>query len=288
MSTYTSRELRRLSLRIAGEAAGFLRDLREDEGEVLERLPGRDTTKADWEAEGYIIDLLKQEGIRGLVVTEERGVLELGSDDITVVVDPLDGSTNYVLGIPWCAVSIGFAPKRSQARLSDVVAGTIHSVFLHVPYSFSRGEGVFVGEERVERSMVQDNFRRTGRNTIILYLDFVEELQKVEALLQAMRREHGVMKARCLGSASLELAMVAIGRVGYFIDLRPVLRNVDVAVAFGLLRELGGAYSNTCGEPIDVGLDRVYRIESVIATSRSEDLGAVRRLLTNTAWRRVG
>ncbi|MEM1619547.1 MAG: inositol monophosphatase family protein [Fervidicoccaceae archaeon] len=281
MSEYEPRDLRSLALKITGEVAGLLRDLREDPSSVEKT--GPDTTRADMEAEAYALELLEAEGLRCLVVTEESGARELGEEELVAVLDPLDGSVNYVLGVPWCSVSLGFANKRRGARLSDVVAGAVHSVFSLDSFSFYRGGGAYVNDARIEQWSVVRSFESTGKFSVAFYVDEPSQLRELGPVLDYVRRRGGALKARCLGSSALELSLVAVGKIGYFADLRGKLRNVDVVVGLGMLRELSGGYIDGSGDELDVGLERVERLRGLIAASLVEEVERLRGILTSRA-----
>jgi myo-inositol-1(or 4)-monophosphatase len=257
-----AREYRRILVRIAGEAAGLLRDLSCSE-EYTSRVSG-ETIRADLESESYIIDALKSEGLGGRVVTEERGTVSLGGEGPIFIVDPLDGSTNYGECIPWSSVSIAVAPPGATS-LREVEAGAIAPVFWGPPMSFARGEGCYVGGERVEP-------RRPASNLIFVYVEHPEAAMG----LARVTKELGGLKVRSLGSAALELAYTSLGRARLFLDLRSRLRNVDVAAAMGMLLECGGSIVGGRGEPLDSGLGGVERVGTVIA---SLDEASIRRVL---------
>jgi myo-inositol-1(or 4)-monophosphatase len=245
--------LRRALRRIAGEAAGLLRDLSCTE-EYSKRVGG-ETIRADIESESYIIDALRAEGFGGTVITEERGRVELNGRGPIFVLDPLDGSTNYASCIPWASVSLAALPPGARS-LREVAAGVVAPVFYGYPISFARGEGCYIGEERVE----------PGEAPRILFV-YVDHPEAAVALARVTRRLGG-LKVRSLGSAALEMALAGIGRAYAFLDLRSKLRNVDIAAALGITLECGGEALNGSGSPIDTGVGGVERVGTVISSSR--------------------
>ncbi len=246
---YDPEDLRRVAVRVSSEAAGLLRDYA-CEPEYI-RGVGGETIVADKIAEDYIIDALRGENLRVKGVSEERGFF--GDGDLVVVIDPLDGSSNYSNCISWASVSIAFA---TGLRLSDVVAGSVAPVFFGNPLSFSRGGGCFNGGVRVEKP------RATSR-IVFAYAEDPAVAYRVVDFARSLGRD---IKIRGLGSAALEIAYVALGRALLFADIRHRLRNVDVAASVGILRECGGEAYNLRGEPIESSLDKVEVIGSVIAS----------------------
>ncbi len=273
MSDINVKEFRQIAVKIAGETAGLLRDIRDEPSSVKRVEPGRETIVADKVAEDYIIELLRSEGFQGLIVSEESGVSKLGEGNMVAVIDPLDGSSNYIQGIPWCAVSVGFAKKTQKSTLEDVVAGAIQPLYQYTCYSFSLLEGVFVGGQKYTREEALKAYEEYGKKTYAVYCESKETLRVLLKMLES--RESEGIRIRSLGSASLELALTALGKIGVFIDSRSKLRCIDVAVGLGMIRVLGGAYTGINGEPVITSVETVSRIRSLVASIREEGVSKV-------------
>ena len=265
--------LRRVLVRVAGEVAGFLRDrFGVEEYLVVETLHGEDYgMKADVEAEDLIVELLKSEGLSGWVIGEERGVVKIrGGGNLYFVVDPLDGSKNYAVGVPWCAVSIA-ALVNGEGRvpsLGDVVAGAIAPIFGGPILSFARGVGVFEGGALVHVR------REPPAKMLLTYVEAPEQARLLRTYLEMAGRR----SVRSLGSASLEIAWAALGRVEAFIDLRGKLRPVDVAAAVGLAVELGAYVAVTRAfEPVT----KVRRVGYVAVTAFDHAWNLIRKTMTS-------
>lgn len=244
-------DLRRALARVAGEAAGFLRD-RFGQPELLEvRVRhGEDYgMEIDVEAEDYIKELLRAEGLGGAVLGEEEGFRRLGDGDLLFIIDPLDGSKNYACQIPWNAVSIAAAPYREEGppRLTDILAGAIAPVQRHPVYSFARGLGLYEGGRRLTA------LRKPPAAMILTYTETPEQAR----LLQAYLRLSGRRSIRSLGSASLEILWAGLGRVEAFMDVRGRLRPVDIAAAIWAAREAGAYVAVTDTNQPVTGLGRV-------------------------------
>jgi myo-inositol-1(or 4)-monophosphatase len=247
-------ELRRVLVQIAGETAGMLRDLACSDGRLSQRLAG-ETVLADVIAEDYIIEALRAELGKIRVVTEEKGVVGEGS--LTIVVDPLDGSKNYLNCIPWASVSIAAVP--TEATVAGGIAGAVAPIFYGETISFARGYGCWVGEKRATPKDDPENF-------MFVYIDHPEAATIVARIVAELG---GGYKIRSLGSAALELAYLGLGRATLFIDLRSKLRNVDIAAAYGVVRECGGVLYNDKGEMLDVGVSSVIRAGNIVAARKA-------------------
>ncbi len=272
-------DLRKIVERISGQTAGLLRDLSGEKlDEIIAKQKFGDTTRRiDIIAEDYILEMIKNTNIPSLVVTEERGIISIGDKpELIYVIDPLDGSTNYIIGVPWSAVSIGVSFFKKDARLSDIVAGAVAPI---VPgfyvYSFARGEGAFYGGSRI--TVDERNF--IGRNILLGYFESREGAKVFKSFMEQAEN----VKVRSLGCASLEIVYTAIGRAELFMDIRGWLRNVDVAAALGIARELNAYIGDSKGMDISSTIMDVVMVGDVIvARTRNmyeKALNAVRSAL---------
>ena len=166
---------------------------------------------------------------------EESG--EIKGEDIsnTWVVDPLDGTTNFLHGIPHFAVSIGLV--RDGIPYAGVIYEPIHDEL----YWAEKGSGAFLNGRRLRvsgRNYMNESIFSTG----IPFLgakdhpQFLKELEAVMAVSAGVRR---------FGSAALDLAYVAAGRYdGYW---ETGLKSWDIAAGIVLVREAGGLVSEIEG-----------------------------------------
>jgi myo-inositol-1(or 4)-monophosphatase len=195
-------------------------------------------------------DLASQDAIRRVITTrfpehafigEERNTASVvpGPDQLTWIVDPLDGTTNYVHGYPNFAVSVAIA------RGSDVQAGVIYDPLRDQCFAAAAGSGAWCNSERLKTSnvtAVADALvavslpAHVHRDSADL-LDFVEAVQ----VAQAVRRS---------GSAALNLAHVASGALDAFWATK--IHAWDVAAGVLLIREAGGTITGRDGGPFDL------------------------------------
>ncbi len=248
-STYDYEDLRRIAVKIAGEAAGLLRDHACD-SKYTRKVEG-ETIVADKISEDYILDALRGENMRVRGVSEERG--SFGDNGIFVVIDPLDGSTNYTHCISWASVSIAFALNNT---MDSIVAGAVAPVFHGNPLSFSKGRGCYYGGVKLTRPA-------TPANIVFAY---VEDPLKASTFLYALKHLELEVKIRGLGSAALEICYVAAGKAVLFADLRSRLRNIDVAAAVGFLRECGGEAYDSKSTILNSSFNNVEVVGDVIAS----------------------
>ena len=260
---YEYDELRAIAYKVSSEAAALLRDNLCDPS-MAEKVRG-ETTRADKASEEYIVEALMREGLDATIVSEEMGIRR--GSNLVALVDPLDGSINYVNCIPWASVSIAFGLASNDEGEGSIVAGSVAPIFNEAPLSFALGKGCYKGAVRVEEPF------KSGSEIIAIYVDNkdVAELLSRASFLQEY-------KLRSLGSASLELSYVGLGLIDAFLDLRARLRNIDVAAAHGIVKECGGKVVDHEGREITVPLMPVKKLGKIIA-SRNEAL--LRKILSS-------
>ena len=165
----------------------------------------------------------------------------------SIIIDPIDGTTNFVNKVPHCAISIGVYRDKKP------YIGIVYNPILNELYRAKAGSGSYLNDKLLRVSS-DDNFQTSLISTGFPYtsatnrddLDWViKKLKKVLPNCQDIRR---------LGSASIDLCMVANGIYeGYYeINLKPW----DVSAGILILQEAGGKITNTCNKPYDMFNDR--------------------------------
>jgi myo-inositol-1(or 4)-monophosphatase len=212
-------------------------------------------------AENAIVRTLKRHTISFTLISEESGIREYGSDPSRsyVVIDPIDGSTNFMRGIPFYATSIAVS---TEPMMSGVFAALVADLFHDDAYFARRGKGAYRNEERiVSRKHFQLDEAMIGIDINTLKTN--ELLPKLTKLL--MKTRH----VRHLGANALELCYVARGTIDAFVDLRGRLRTTDIAGASLILREAGGRMTTPDGRPLEAKLDPKERVSFVAAADQS-------------------
>ena len=197
--------------------------------------PGDYVSQADRKAEEIIFTELSKARPGYAFLMEERGTVDGDDDQHRWIVDPLDGTTNFLHGIPLFAVSIALE------RQGQIVAGVIYNPAMDELYTAERGGGAFMNDRRLRvaaRSKLTDSVIGCG----VPHLgrghhgNFLVELRNVMAEVSGVRR---------MGAASLDLAYVAAGRLDGFWENN--LSAWDIAAGLLLIREAGGFVSDLSG-----------------------------------------
>lgn len=223
----------------AEEAAQLLRRLPTPSPSAwAEKGPSDFVTEVDREAEHLIAEAL-QRRVPGSVVRGEELTpdAQAAENEVIWIVDPLDGTANYLHGYPQYAVSI--------AAVADgqLAAGVVADVTRQLTYRAWRGGGAWLGSRRLAvSSLVESRWALVGTGHPFKRLDLLDGYQRQFAAV--MRGSAGVRRT---GSAALDLADVAAGRFDAFWELE--LAPWDVAAGVLLIREAGGVVTTLDGNP---------------------------------------
>ncbi|MFN2316402.1 MAG: inositol monophosphatase [Gemmatimonadales bacterium] len=196
-------------------------------------------TQVDRTAEAMITEALLEAEPGSRVIGEELRP-ELATQGLVWIVDPLDGTTNFLHGYPQFAVSIAAAVD------GELVAAAVTHIPLGVTFHAGRGSGAWLGDQRLAVSHTRTpSHALIGTGFPFKHLHHMEEYQRQFAAV--MRSTSGVRRA---GSAALDLADVAAGRFDAFWEL--MLAPWDTAAGILLVREAGGVVTDLEGR--DAGI----------------------------------
>jgi myo-inositol-1(or 4)-monophosphatase len=226
----------------------LLRDFNEVEHlQVARKGPADFVSRADKKAEETIVQVLS-EGRPGYgFLLEEGGEVEGSDKTHRFIVDPLDGTTNYLHGIPHFAISIALE-REIGGKPREIVAGMVYNPITDEMFMAEKGKGAFLndgtrgGGDRRLRPARRDVFQDSLFSTGIPFLGrpgharFLKELHKVMGSSAGVRR---------LGAASLDLVWTAAGRYDGFWerDLAPW----DVAAGVLIAQEAGCVVESLSG-----------------------------------------
>jgi myo-inositol-1(or 4)-monophosphatase len=209
---------------------------------------GGDAMKpVDLAAENAIVDTLKQHNVSFTLISEESGVKKFGDfpDECYATVDPIDGTTNLMHGLPFYACSIALSRK---PMLADVYAGMVADLAHDVTYTAFEGKGAYRDCVKIKSS------KTASLDEAVVGLDLntykvKEVVPKLTALIAKTKH------IRHFGANALELCFVANGLTDAFVDVRGKLRTTDVAAGFLILKEAGGIVTTPDSQALNVELD---------------------------------
>lgn len=200
-------------------------------------------SQADREAEQAILEVLQAQLPHIAVVAEESGTSDnLPDADFAWFIDPLDGTTNYLHGIPHYAVSIGLvaragvvlSPNTTPLEHNTPIVAVVYDPNRQELFSAIHNDGAFLNGQRIYTSAperLSDALFATG----VPFRDFSFETEYMRGFDTIMHNTRGI---RRLGSAALDLAWVACGRYDGYWEMG--LAPYDVCAGTLLVREAGG------------------------------------------------
>lgn len=226
-------------------AKGIVRDFGEIEKlQVSKKGVANFVTSADLRTEKIILDQLSKSRPAFSFLSEESGMS--GDENATerFVIDPIDGTTNFIHAIAYISISIA-AQKRDEKGVWQTHAGIVYDPIHDELFSAEKGKGAFYNNQYRMRVSAREEDALIGTTSPRAYRkDFAQTLSTFTKLSQSG------FTLRCSGSAALDLAYVAAGRLDA--TWYHKLNLWDLAAGALLVTEAGGRFSSETGESFDV------------------------------------
>lgn len=211
---------------------------------------GTTTKYIDKVAEDVAVDFLKKSKTKINLLSEEAGFLDFGGK-YTFVLDPVDGTRNAYRGIPFYSVSIGVG----KSKLGDVEYGIVKNIPTGDVFVAEKKHGAFLNNKPVG---VPELPAKDILSSLTLGKNF-------DNLTLSLAKKDIV---RSLGSASLEMCMVAIGALDFYVVGREYMRVTDIAASTLIVREAGGVVTDIRGENLDMSFSLDERASVIAACSQ--------------------
>jgi myo-inositol-1(or 4)-monophosphatase len=216
------------------------RKLKRDFGElenlqVSKKGPADFVTTADMTAEKTLFEELSHVRPGYGFLMEERGVVEGTDATHRWIIDPLDGTTNFMHAVPHFAISIALE------RNGTIVAALVYNPVTDEMFTAERGQGAFLNDRRIRVSARRD----LGQCLVATGLPFMGQKHHEVELAELEDVMHKTAGVRRFGSAALDLAFVAAGRYDAYWE--HALNPWDIAAGLLLVREAGGFVSDLAG-----------------------------------------
>ncbi|XP_072761006.1 inositol monophosphatase 2 [Anoplolepis gracilipes] len=247
MARYAEDVYYETAIKLVHEAAQILRGSINGLKKVDEKLGNWDlVTEYDRKIEDVMIGELKRAFPSHRFIAEESTGKELPelTNDPTWIIDPIDGTTNFVHGFPHTCVVIGLAVKK------EMVLGIVYNPILEQLFTARKGRGAFLNGKPIQVSKVQDLSKAlVCMESGFIKIDDLRE-KMVERIQDIIKAAQGI---RTLGVAALTLCYIALGIVeAYYIE-GPGISTWDIAAASLIISEAGGVVvDRITGEPIDI------------------------------------
>ena len=208
-------------------------------------------SEIDRGAEAKIISIIKRHYPHHAILAEESGG-SLAPAEVRWIIDPLDGTTNFLHGVPIFCVSIGVEKK------GELVAGVVYDPNQDEMFTAEKGAGAFLNGKRLKvstSSALVDSLLVTG----FPYNITSNPNNAVEHFVHFLMAARGV---RRLGSAAMDLSYVAAGRFDGFWEVS--LNPWDMAAGALFIQEAGGRISDMRGNPLDIYQKTVLASNGII------------------------
>ncbi|MCA1761616.1 MAG: inositol monophosphatase [Flavobacteriales bacterium] len=191
-------------------------------------------SRADKEAEKRFVTFLANLYPDSGFIAEE-GTSDKKGEEFNWIIDPLDGTTNYLYGIPCYCTSVALLQN------GELVLGVIYDPEMNACFTAEKGKGAHLNGKKISVSM-QDNLAHSLIATGFPYDDIGRQRAYLDILAEVNNHTRGI---RRLGSAALDMAYVACGRFDAFYEYG--LQPWDVAAGAVIVKEAGGTVSDFKG-----------------------------------------
>jgi myo-inositol-1(or 4)-monophosphatase len=216
-------------------------------------------TEADRQSEETILKIISDKFPEHQILTEERPFIE-GQSDFKWIIDPLDGTTNFVHGFPFFSVSIGLEYK------NDLLLGIVLAPLLNETFTAFRRRGAYLNGRPIQVSNV-DKLSSSLLGTGFPYEENENFKRNFDIFRKIYPLTQGVRRA---GSAAIDLCYTACGRFDGFweLDLNPW----DVAAGALIVQEAGGKLLNLDGSPFSIYDRQILATNGLIETELMANL----------------
>jgi len=228
-------------------ARPMLRDFGEvSQLQVSRKGPGDFVTAADIKAEQTLFELLLKARPGYGFLGEERGMIEGTDKTHTWIVDPIDGTTNFMHAMPHFAITVGLERKHPDGT-AEIVACVTYNPVMNEMFWAEKGKGCYLNDTRIRTAGRAD----MAECLIATGLPFIGKTGHGQAIKDIHAVGQRVAGIRRLGAASLDFAWVAAGRYDAYFERN--LQPWDVAAGILLVTEAGGAVTtiDQDGDPMN-------------------------------------
>ena len=245
---------------IQKQIAPLLKTLNQPQPDLGIGAGGDPIKQIDLVAENAIINTMKNHKISFTLISEESGVKEYGENPRKhfVTVDPIDGTTNLMRGIPFYATSIAVSTKPTLDTIhTALVADLAHDI----TYTAQKGKGAYRNNQKItplKTASLEDAVIGIDLNTY--------KIPEIAPQLTGLIRK--TKHIRHLGANALELCYMADGTTDAFIDIRGKLRTTDMAAAWLIIKEAGAKITTPEGKLLNVKLDPKQKVAFIAAANQ--------------------
>lgn len=185
---------------------------------------------------------LGEEGVEAGHLASAKAIAELQDEEYLWIVDPIDGTTNFVHGFPFFCVSIALAHK------GEIIVGVVYDPIRDEMFVAEKGKGAYMhgkrlsvsGDPTLQESLIATGFPADQQEALPLNLQSIVHMAPL------------VRNINAAGAAALHLAYVAAGRLTGFWEMN--LNSWDIAAGMLIIQESGGKLTDIEGNPYHLGV----------------------------------
>ena len=207
----------------------LIRDFGELENlQVSSKGPGDFVSSADKRTEKIIIEELQKAHPEYGIITEETGIINKSNIKNRWIIDPIDGTMNFLNGIPQFAISVGYEEN------SEIKCGVIFNPIMNEMFCAEKGNGAYLNNSRIRVS----NKKKLKDSLLVTGGPKGDSKIKDKIFSEYISVSNSVSNVRKFGSAALDMAYVACGRFDAYWQRE--LNYWDIAAGIVILKEAGG------------------------------------------------
>ncbi|XP_064409833.1 inositol monophosphatase 1 [Latimeria chalumnae] len=247
---------------VARKAGEVIREaLKKEMSVMLKSSPADLVTETDQKVESMIISTIKEKFPSHSFIGEESVAAGEGctlTDNPTWIIDPIDGTTNFVHRFPFVTVSIGLAVKK------EIELGVVYSCVEEKMYTGRKGKGAFCNGQKLKVSGQED----ITKSLIITEVGSCRKPEFIKTVVSNMEKllcipVHGI---RAVGTAAVNMCIVATGGADAYYEMG--IHCWDIAAAAVIVREAGGVVIDTAGGTFDLMSRKVIAASSKAIAER--------------------
>lgn len=223
-------------------ARGVVRDFGEvDKLQISKKGAANFVTNADLRTDKILIEELQKARPKFAFLTEESGVIGAADAKHRFVIDPIDGTTNFIHAIPYISISVA-VQERTKKGEWETIAGMIYDPIHDELFWAEKKAGSYMNNRRLRVSPREEDVLLSTSSPRIWREGYAKTMKDFERVI-----DHGAT-VRCSGSAALDLAYVAIGRLDGIWYQR--LHVWDMAAGALIITEAGGTITAIDGNAV--------------------------------------
>lgn len=229
---------------------------------------GEKSCKIDLILDQMILDYFRHNSSIQAIYSEESGVTSFRENGYILIVDPLDGTRNFQMGLSYYATSIAILNQKYEvvaAFVANLVSGKYYSAIRNKG-AYCRNQPICVQQETILAE------------TDVIFVGLSKTSDELRALMTIAPQVHSF---RAMGCAALDICCLATGRCGLFVDLSNTAKIVDVMAAALIAQEAHAIVNDLAGNPLTDLPTSLDSLEKAVYQSKFRVIAAASQTLYN-------